>query len=70
MYQPQVSLAGWKPCAASRLWSAGSTRTAVILAPGEFIPIAERGGLIQPLTKYVLNEAIRQCAEWDKEGST
>jgi diguanylate cyclase (GGDEF)-like protein len=67
MYQPQVSLSDGAVRGVEALvrWQHPDRG---ILAPGEFIPIAERGGLIQPLTKYVLNEAIRQCAEWDKEG--
>ncbi|MEA2461431.1 MAG: hypothetical protein QOH90_1608, partial [Actinomycetota bacterium] len=39
-----------------------------LVPPGEFIPIAERGGLIQPLTRYVLNEALRQVHIWDSQG--
>ena len=32
-----------------------------LVAPGEFIPIAEQTGLIEPLTRYVVDEALRQC---------
>jgi EAL domain-containing protein (putative c-di-GMP-specific phosphodiesterase class I) len=39
-----------------------------LVPPGEFIPIAERGGLIEPLTRYVLNEALRQVHIWDSQG--
>ena len=39
-----------------------------VLPPGEFIAIAERGGLIGPLTLSVLNSALRQCHHWDLEG--
>jgi diguanylate cyclase (GGDEF)-like protein len=31
-----------------------------LLPPGDFIPLAERTGLIQPLTRYVLGAALRQ----------
>jgi diguanylate cyclase (GGDEF)-like protein len=67
MYQPQVSLADGSVRGVEALvrWQHPDRG---ILAPGEFIPIAERGGLIQPLTRYVLNTAIKQCAEWDREG--
>ena len=34
------------------------------LGPEEFIPIAERTGLIEPLTAYVLEKALAQCAVW------
>jgi len=36
--------------------------------PSEFIPIAESTGLIRPLTRYVLIEAIEQCANWQTLG--
>ena len=38
--------------------------------PDEFIPLAERTGLIKPLTMWVLNHALRQCTSWRKEGLT
>ena len=34
------------------------------VAPAEFIPAAERTGLIVPLGRYVLHEACRQAAAW------
>jgi predicted signal transduction protein with EAL and GGDEF domain len=37
-----------------------------MVSPGEFIPVAERTGLIVDLGDWVLNEAARQCKEWDK----
>jgi diguanylate cyclase (GGDEF)-like protein/PAS domain S-box-containing protein len=39
-----------------------------LLAPDEFIPLAERTGLIRPLTLYVIDEALRQCRAWFEEG--
>jgi diguanylate cyclase (GGDEF)-like protein len=38
------------------------------IPPNEFVPIAERTGLIKQLTRYVLAEALRQCGEWRTEG--
>ena len=29
--------------------------------PDEFIPLAEHTGLIRPLTRFVLETAVRQC---------
>jgi len=39
-----------------------------LLPPGKFIPMAERFGLITPLTDWVLDEAVRQAAFWHKGG--
>lgn len=35
-----------------------------VLGPAEFIPLAERTGLVVPLGAWVLNEACRQAAFW------
>jgi diguanylate cyclase (GGDEF)-like protein len=39
-----------------------------LLAPSEFVPIAERTGLIKPLTRSVLASALAQCAAWNASG--
>lgn len=39
-----------------------------LMPPDEFIPLAERTGLIHPLTHWVLDEALRQCAHWARAG--
>ncbi|MDJ0838273.1 MAG: EAL domain-containing protein [Acidobacteriota bacterium] len=36
--------------------------------PDEFIPLAERSGLIKPLSMWVLKQAPRQWAGWNKDG--
>jgi diguanylate cyclase (GGDEF)-like protein len=35
-----------------------------LIPPNDFIPLAEHTGLITRLTVYVLDAALRQCAEW------
>ena len=38
------------------------------LSPDVFVPLAEANGLIRPLTRLVLDEALRQCAAWREDG--
>ena len=38
------------------------------IPPNEFVPIAERTGLIKPLSRYVLACALRQCEAWNGAG--
>jgi EAL domain-containing protein (putative c-di-GMP-specific phosphodiesterase class I) len=38
------------------------------MQPDEFIPIAERSGLIGPLTTRVLDASLAACAQWRAEG--
>jgi diguanylate cyclase (GGDEF)-like protein/PAS domain S-box-containing protein len=63
MYQPQVNvdtrqIIGVEALARWRHPSRG------IVMPGEFIPVAERSGLIVALGRWVLHEACRQMKEW------
>ncbi|MEP6694184.1 MAG: EAL domain-containing protein, partial [Chloroflexota bacterium] len=43
-------------------------RDGEMVPPAEFIPLAEQTGLIVPLTDWVVNEALRQSAEWARVG--
>ncbi len=63
-FQPVVALATREVPLVEALarWT-HPTRGAV--SPAEFIPIAERSGLIRPLTDAVLAEALHWCAMWD-----
>lgn len=38
------------------------------IAPAEFIPVAERNGLIHPIGRWVLEEACRKAAAWRAQG--
>ena len=38
------------------------------IPPNDFIPIAERTGLIKPLSRFVLAESVRQCGAWKAAG--
>jgi EAL domain-containing protein (putative c-di-GMP-specific phosphodiesterase class I) len=39
-----------------------------LILPKDFIPLAERTGLIGPLTRWVLERAVRQCQDWEQDG--
>ena len=39
-----------------------------IIAPDQFIPVAERTGLIIPLTLWVLQQSLIQCRQWNEMG--
>jgi EAL domain-containing protein (putative c-di-GMP-specific phosphodiesterase class I) len=66
-YQPKIRLSTGRIIGAEALvrWH---HPTLGLLPPGRFIPVAERAGLILPLTQWVLEEAVRQLAEWRRIG--
>jgi diguanylate cyclase (GGDEF)-like protein/PAS domain S-box-containing protein len=39
-----------------------------LLAPDQFIPLAERTALIEPLDQWVLNAALQECRAWQATG--
>jgi diguanylate cyclase (GGDEF)-like protein len=39
-----------------------------MIQPGDFLPLAEQAGLTEPLTKHVLDKALKQRAEWREAG--
>lgn len=63
VYEPIVSLASNQVAGFEALlrWKRSNGG---MVAPLEFIPIAERTGLIVPLGKWILHEACRQLKEW------
>jgi diguanylate cyclase (GGDEF)-like protein/PAS domain S-box-containing protein len=66
-YQPKVDLASGALVGVEALLRWRHHRHGW-LQPQEFIPLAERTGLIRPLTRWVLAEALAQAASWEKEG--
>ncbi|HEX2122425.1 MAG TPA: GGDEF domain-containing phosphodiesterase, partial [Thermoanaerobaculia bacterium] len=39
------------------------------LAPAQFVPLAERTGLIRPVTDWLLDRALEQCRAWQDAGA-
>jgi diguanylate cyclase (GGDEF)-like protein len=66
-YQPRVELASGDVRSVEALvrWDHPERG---LLSPGEFLPLAEHTGLIRPLTRYVLDAALADCAGWVAEG--
>ena len=66
-YQPKVAIATRRVTGAEALlrWRHGSRG---FIPPDEVIPLAEQTGLIRPLTQWVINAALRQCALWLSHG--
>ena len=62
-YQPQVELASGSIVGMEALlrWN---HPTRGVLLPEDFLPIAEKYGLMQQLGRWVLDEACRQMALW------
>ena len=66
-YQPKVAIATRRVTGVEALlrWRHGSRG---FIPPDEVIPLAEQTGLIRPLTQWVINTALRQCALWRSHG--
>jgi len=67
VFQPMVDLRSHRVVGAEALlrWE-HPTRGSI--PPSEFIPIAERAGLIVPIGKWVVEESIRSASRWQARG--
>ncbi|HKE96095.1 MAG TPA: EAL domain-containing protein, partial [Povalibacter sp.] len=68
-YQPKISLSCSAAAAVEALlrWQ---HPVRGFIPPAQFIPFAEQTGYIKVLTRWVLEESIRQCGAWHARGIT
>jgi EAL domain-containing protein (putative c-di-GMP-specific phosphodiesterase class I) len=66
-YQPKVSFSSGRMVGVEALvrWPHPAHG---LIPPEDFIPLAERTGLIGLLTRWVLERAISQCWDWEQGG--
>ena len=66
-YQPKIHAQSRQTAAVEALirWHHPTRGT---VSPAQFIPVAERFGLIGALGEWVINDAFRQMRQWQKEG--
>ena len=65
-YQPKVDLKTRSIVGAEALVRWRHPKRGLV-PPDQFISLAEQGGLIKPLTRWVLGEALQQCGVWARE---
>lgn len=66
-YQPKIDLCTGRVSGVEALVRWRHPKLGIV-PPDQFISLAERTGLMKPLTSWVLNEAIRQCIAWNQVG--
>lgn len=66
-YQPKIDLKDNNTHSAEALVRWVHPQRGVV-PPNDFIPFAEQTGYIKAITTWVLNEGVRQCAEWTRMG--
>jgi len=68
-YRPKVALSSGRVCGVEALirWP---TPGQGMISPADFIPLAERNGMILPIGEWVLQEACCQAWQWQRELGT
>ena len=66
-YQPKAVLEGGSVCGVEALIRWQHPQRGLV-PPDEFIPTAQETGLIKPLTRYVIDHALKQIVGWKEQG--
>lgn len=68
-YQPIIDIQkDGTPCTGAEALIRWNSAELGFVSPGDFIPLAEYLGLINPIGNYVLKEACKACHFWNKNG--
>ena len=67
-YQPKIDLKSHRTIGVEALLRWQHPQLGLV-SPDSFIPIAERSGLINPMTDWVIATALRQCKAWSERGT-
>lgn len=66
-YQPQIHIGSRRPVAVEALVRWEHPRRG-LLQPGQFLPAADRTGMIKPVCEWALEAAVGQCRAWHDAG--
>ena len=66
-YQPKVEVRGGRVIGVEALVRWRHPQRGMV-EPDQFIEVAQETNLIRPLTLYVIDEALRQCRQWARDG--
>lgn len=68
-YQPVVDITlDGDPCSGAEALVRWNSSSMGMISPAEFIPMAEYLGLINPIGRFVMEEACRHCKYWNDMG--
>jgi diguanylate cyclase (GGDEF)-like protein/PAS domain S-box-containing protein len=66
-YQPQIHLGSRRPAAVEALVRWEHPRRGLLM-PGQFLPAAERTGMVKPVCEWALETAVGECRAWHEAG--
>lgn len=67
-YQPIIDIQAKNKCTGAEALIRWNSVEMGFMSPADFIPLAEYLGLINPIGKYVLQQACEECKNWNDNG--